>query len=90
MMKSILIALVCMLGLSLSSSAQLNPQSVSVPMRDGKFLAGDLYLPAGTGKFPVILIMTPYNKNLYKLTGLPFGIKYDITKSNYAILVVDS
>ena len=36
---------------------------VPVPMRDGVRLATDVYLPEGGGRFPVILIRTPYNKN---------------------------
>jgi predicted acyl esterase len=34
-----------------------------VPMRDGVHLATDVYLPQGDGPFPVILVMTPYNKD---------------------------
>jgi len=33
-----------------------------VPMRDGVKLATDVYLPKGDEAFPVILVMTPYNK----------------------------
>ena len=36
---------------------------VQVPMRDGVRLATDVYLPDGAGRYPVILIRTPYNKN---------------------------
>ena len=32
------------------------------PMRDGVRLATEVYLPAGTGPFPVILQRTPYNR----------------------------
>jgi len=31
-------------------------------MRDGKSLIGDVYLPRKNGRFPVILILTPYNR----------------------------
>ncbi|HGJ67059.1 TPA: CocE/NonD family hydrolase, partial [bacterium] len=34
-----------------------------VPMRDGVRLATDVYLPQGDSPFPVILVMTPYNKD---------------------------
>jgi len=37
---------------------------VMVPMRDGVKLATDLARPKGEGKFPVILMRTPYRKNL--------------------------
>jgi predicted acyl esterase len=32
-------------------------------MRDGKHLAADLYLPAKRGRYPAVLIQTPYNKD---------------------------
>ncbi len=38
--------------------------NVMVPMRDGVRLSTDLYLPAGTGPFPTILIRTPYDNTL--------------------------
>jgi predicted acyl esterase len=37
-------------------------QTVMVPMRDGVKLATDIYLPAGDGPWPTILVMTPYGK----------------------------
>ena len=36
---------------------------VKVPMRDGTRLSTDVYRPAGSGPFPVVLVRTPYNKN---------------------------
>ena len=39
-------------------------KDVSVPMRDGTVLRADVYRPAASGKYPVILQRTPYNKNL--------------------------
>ncbi|MCB0642487.1 MAG: CocE/NonD family hydrolase, partial [Phaeodactylibacter sp.] len=70
-------------------SAQLDPVTVSIPMSDGKMLAGDLYLPNETDAFPTILIQTPYNKNTFLLSGLPLGVDYDIESSDYAFLIVD-
>ena len=35
-----------------------------VRMRDGKKLATDIYKPAAEGTFPVILIRTPYGKDM--------------------------
>lgn len=40
-------------------------QSASVPLRDGHVLAADVYLPAASGRWPVILIQTPYNKQAF-------------------------
>jgi len=34
-----------------------------VPMRDGVRLATDVYLPAGPGPFPAVLVRLPYDKN---------------------------
>jgi putative CocE/NonD family hydrolase len=36
---------------------------VRVPMRDGVTLSVDIYRPDATGRFPAILIRTPYNNN---------------------------
>src|ERR1700736_6675019 len=36
--------------------------NVRVPMRDGTFLSADIYRPSMPGKFPVLLIRTPYTK----------------------------
>ena len=36
--------------------------NVRVPMRDGVTLSTDIYFPDAPGKFPAILIRTPYNK----------------------------
>ena len=40
-----------------------------VPMRDKVKLAADLYLPETQGKVPIVLIRTPYGKELSELTG---------------------
>ena len=40
---------------------------VPVPMRDGKKLATDIYRPKADGKFPVILVRTPYQKLMSEL-----------------------
>lgn len=37
--------------------------NVQVPMRDGVNLAANVYLPDGTGPFPVVLNRTPYGKD---------------------------
>ncbi|HHZ65071.1 MAG TPA: hypothetical protein EYN51_06185, partial [Flavobacteriales bacterium] len=83
------LALVLGLVLSLNIHAQLTPTPVNIPMTDGKFLAGDLYLPNATDTFSTIFVFTPYGKFWVPLQGLPFGVGYDITQSNYAFLVVD-
>jgi putative CocE/NonD family hydrolase len=42
-------------------------KNVMVRMRDGKKLATDVYKPAAAGAFPVILIRTPYGKDMSEL-----------------------
>ena len=37
--------------------------NVRVPMRDGVTLSADIYRPAADGKYPVILVRTPYSNN---------------------------
>jgi putative CocE/NonD family hydrolase len=57
--------------------------NVSVPMRDGVQLATDIYRPAGDGKFPVILIRTPYQKDMVELKARYFA------RRSYAVAVQD-
>jgi putative CocE/NonD family hydrolase len=38
-------------------------------MRDGVKLSTDLYIPSGSGKFPTILVRTPYNNNSEGMVG---------------------
>ena len=46
---------------------------VQVPMRDGVKLATDVYRPAGTGKYPVLLVRTPHKKALAELAARYFA-----------------
>jgi putative CocE/NonD family hydrolase len=50
-----------------------NKPGVRVAMRDGVQLSTDLYLPAGATKSPVILVRTPYKKELELLVGRYFA-----------------
>ncbi len=81
-------ALLMLFALNMHAEILLSPIIDSIPMRDGKKLAADIYLPDTTGTYPVILIQTPYNRLHYRL-GLPLGIKTDIAQSHYAFVVVD-
>ena len=40
---------------------------VKVPMRDGVALSADIYLPRAHGKFPTVLMRTPYSNNTEQL-----------------------
>lgn len=65
----------------------LNPDVDSIPMRDGKKLAADIYRPNTTDTFPTILVMTPYNRQTFR-NGLPL-VGIQLSSSNYAFVVVD-
>ena len=73
---------------SITSFSQITYTSVSIPMRDGKFLAADYYLPSGCTSCPVILIQTPYQKNTFH-NYLPLGVGTDLPNSHYAFVIVD-
>ena len=67
----------------------LTPLVDSIPMIDGKKLAVDVYIPNGMSTGPVILIQTPYNRQVYRLTGLPLGVGANINSSNYIFVFAD-
>ncbi len=64
--KAILFSILLLLPLFISPDSYGNGDYIKktymVEMRDGIKLATDVYLP-GNGKYPVVLIRTPYNKN---------------------------
>lgn len=44
---------------------ELTWKEVQIPMRDGNYLAANLYQPNVDGSFPVIMTMCPYGKDLH-------------------------
>ena len=69
MRKSLRIILVLSVLLSLQTiiAAQKSPNvevrtEVKIPMRDGVELSANIFLPKAEGKYPVILIRSPYGK----------------------------
>lgn len=66
----------------------LTPTVDSIPMRDGKKLAVDIFIPSGGGQRPTILIQTPYNR-LFARAGLPLGVGLNINSSNYNFVTLD-
>jgi putative CocE/NonD family hydrolase len=48
-------------------------RNVKVPMRDGLKLATDIYRPKAEGKFPVVLVRTPYKKEMIELQAKFFA-----------------
>lgn len=70
---------------------------VQIPMRDGKSLAADVYLPAKPGRYPAIVIQTPYDRTRHRLAlgggqgGFGGGdvISGISDREHYAYVVVD-
>jgi uncharacterized protein len=94
-MKKTLLPIILLLIIPFISFSQKSilPSYVdSVPMRDGKKLAVDVYTPdpdtSGGTQYPVILVQTPYNRLHFRNTGLPlFGT--NISTANYAMVIAD-
>jgi predicted acyl esterase len=69
--------------------AEVDPkaQQQMVPMRDGVSLAIDVYLPAGDGPHPAVLVRLPYDKN-GRYCWMPFISRY-FTERGYVFLPQD-
>jgi putative CocE/NonD family hydrolase len=57
--------------------------NIGIPMRDGVKLATNIYRPEGEGKAPVILIRTPYKKEVSELQGFYYA------RRGYAVAIQD-
>jgi putative CocE/NonD family hydrolase len=57
---------------------------VSVPMRDGINLAADLFFPRASGRWPVVLVRTPYNRKAPAMTSYRF-----FSRRGYAVVIED-
>lgn len=60
---------------------------VRIPMRDGVELSADMWMPAKPGKYPVILIRTPYLKTMKEID--PTGRGEFFTQADYIFMVQD-
>lgn len=69
---------------AVATAAIVQHLHVRIPMRDGVDLAANIFLPADSGRFPAILVRTPYNKG-DELAGT-FRIFVD---HGYSIVVED-
>lgn len=65
-------------------SATVQHVGLVIPMRDGIRLAGDLYLPHPAGRWPTVLIRTPYNRKSGALGTYRF-----FNSRDYAVLIED-
>lgn len=62
-------------------------KNVAVPMRDGVILRADVRRPSATGKYPVLIFRTPYDKNEGDLDNeRSFA---DAVKRGYAMVIQD-
>lgn len=74
--------------ISIHLSAQVYfPLIDSVPMRDGKKLAVDIYLADTTQSLPTILVQTPYNRILYRW-NLPL-VGHQLYQNHYNFVIAD-
>jgi len=66
-------------------------KDVIVEMRDGVKLAADICFPEGVEKAPVVLIRTPYGKNLQKAMSLRGGPSNEmvLAQRGYVVMVQD-
>ena len=87
-MKKTISVFFLLIGLQVSAQILLSPEVDSIPMRDGKMLAADIYLPDTVNQYPVILIQTPYSRLLFR-AGLPLKVGKDLKNSAYAFVIVD-
>jgi putative CocE/NonD family hydrolase len=62
-------------------------QDVLIPMRDGTRLAGDLYLPTGSGSWPTLVERTPYSKASSSEIAIQSPEFY--ASRGYAVLIQD-
>lgn len=80
---SVILLLVAGLRPSVSQQPSVRRIDEMVPMRDGVRLATTIFLPDGEGRWPVILMRTPYGKDVFA-TAASFW-----TRRGYAFVVQD-
>jgi uncharacterized protein len=64
--------------------ALIEMDRVRIPMRDGIGLIADLYLPPGSGRWPTILIRTPYSRRSVTTREYRFFVEH-----GYAVVAED-
>ncbi|MHC4455477.1 MAG: CocE/NonD family hydrolase [Planctomycetota bacterium] len=97
--KAFLLGILCLLILLASCFPALGKMKqdrksgnlgVAIPMRDGKHLIGDIFLPSKAGKYPSIFIHTPYNRQ-YGSAPLPDELLAAdlLDRDKFAYIIVD-
>lgn len=83
MMKTIILFAICIITFGCSSNAEKNSAekkdksgklTVDITMKDGVQLSTDIFLPKRKGKYPVVLVRTPYGKYAEEWVGKAFRI----------------
>jgi hypothetical protein len=79
------------LGISAPEYRVRVDKDVMVAMRDGVELAADIYFPEGVEKAPVILIRTPYGKDMQRAMSLRGGPSNEmlLAQRGYVVIVQD-
>lgn len=62
---------------------------VDVPMRDGKSLAADVFLPAKPGRYPAVVVQTPYNRRLLSTAFAEMDDRGWWDREHYAYVILD-
>ena len=92
MIRLMLTSLALVFIVSQFANAQTRHRAISIPTRDGKVLAADLYSTDTTVKRPTILVQTPYNKAFYRIAvNIPAQagasmFPWDTANYNYVVL----
>ncbi|HVZ38191.1 MAG TPA: CocE/NonD family hydrolase [Candidatus Kapabacteria bacterium] len=89
---TVLVLVLCVATVDAAAQSATRYTPISIPTRDGKTLAADLYSTDTSVARPTILVQTPYNKNYYRLAinippqagGSPFP--WDSAHYNYVVL----
>jgi putative CocE/NonD family hydrolase len=66
------------------ASATHSIHNIRVTMRDGARLSTNVYLPDASGRFPALLVRTPYNKGTYLIASYKTFLEH-----NFAVVVQD-
>jgi predicted acyl esterase len=91
MKRPFLFFIYAVISISVFSQGAITPTFVdSIPMRDGKKIAVDIYIPdGGSGnQYSCVLVQTPYNRQAYQIIGLPL-VGNDIAGSPFAFVIAD-
>jgi predicted acyl esterase len=67
-----------------ASKTETDLLGVSVPMRDGIRLVADVFLPAVAGRWPTVLVRTPYSRHALGIRGYRSFLQH-----GYAVVIED-